>query len=78
MTQAIMLQGTASDVGKSVLVAGLCRIFTDGPRPRRLSRKIWRSTRVLRRTAVEMGRAQIFQAEAAGILPRCADEPGAA
>jgi adenosylcobyric acid synthase len=64
-----MFQGTASDVGKSVLVAGLCRIlYQDGLKTAPLNRRIWRLTRVSPRTGKRWG-AQIFQAEAAGIVP---------
>lgn len=43
MTLAVMLQGTASDVGKSVLVAGCAAFFIRmGCVPRRLNHRIWR------------------------------------
>ncbi|WP_226570927.1 cobyric acid synthase [Mangrovibacter yixingensis] len=70
MSKSIMLQGTASDVGKSVLVAGLCRILVqDG-----LACAPFKSQNMALNSGVtpdgkEMGRAQIFQAEAAGITP---------
>ena len=70
MTQAIMLQGTASDVGKSVLVAGLCRIFhQDGWRTAPFKSQNMALNSGITPDGKEMGRAQIMQAEAAGIPP---------
>lgn len=70
MAQAIMIQGTASDVGKSVLTAGLCRIFMqDGLRAAPFKSQNMALNSGITPDGKEMGRAQIFQAEAAGIAP---------
>lgn len=70
MPLAIMIQGTASDVGKSVLVAGLCRIFMqDGLRTSPFKSQNMALNSGITPDGKEMGRAQIFQAEAAGIAP---------
>ncbi|RLM20311.1 cobyric acid synthase CobQ [Brenneria alni] len=70
MSLSIMLQGTASDVGKSVLVAGLCRIFTqDGYRCAPFKSQNMALNSGVTPHGEEMGRAQILQAEAAGIEP---------
>jgi adenosylcobyric acid synthase len=65
-----MLQGTASDVGKSVLVAGLCRIlYQDGLKTAPFKSQNMALNSGITPDGQEMGRAQIFQAEAAGIVP---------
>ncbi|GKX51737.1 cobyric acid synthase [Budvicia aquatica] len=70
MSLSLMIQGTASDVGKSVLVAGFCRIFSqDGYRCIPFKSQNMALNSGITADGKEMGRAQIFQAEAAGIKP---------
>ncbi|OKP00227.1 cobyric acid synthase [Xenorhabdus eapokensis] len=70
MTLSLMVQGTASDAGKSVLVAGFCRIFAqDGYRCTPFKSQNMALNSGITADGKEMGRAQIFQAEAAGMMP---------
>ncbi len=62
--------GTGSDVGKSILAAALCRIFADrGLRVAPYKSQNMSNNAGVTPEGLEMGRAQIVQAEAAGIVP---------
>ena len=66
----IMIQGTMSNAGKSLLAAGLCRIFRqDGYRVAPFKSQNMALNSYVTADGLEMGRAQVMQAEAAGILP---------
>lgn len=70
MVKSIMVQGTASDAGKSIIVAGLCRIFSqDGLSCVPFKSQNMALNSFITLTGDEMGRAQVFQAEAAGKQP---------
>ena len=70
MAKAIMVQGTMSNAGKSLIAAGLCRIFKqDGYRVAPFKSQNMALNSFITEEGLEMGRAQVMQAEAAGIKP---------
>ncbi len=70
MSKVIMVQGTTSNAGKSFLAAALCRIFhQDGYKVAPFKSQNMALNSYITREGLEMGRAQVMQAEAAGISP---------
>ena len=68
--KVIMVQGTMSNSGKSFITAGLCRVFAqDGYRTAPFKSQNMALNSYITKDGLEMGRAQVMQAEAAGIEP---------
>ena len=70
MAKAIMIQGTCSNAGKSLIAAGLCRIFRqDGLRVAPFKAQNMALNSCITADGLEMGRAQAVQAQACGLEP---------
>ncbi len=72
----IMLLGTGSNVGKSIIAAGLCRVFyQDGYSVAPFKSQNMALNSYITKDGKEMGRAQVVQAEAANIEPEAFMNP---
>lgn len=70
MAKAIMIQGTTSNAGKSLITAGLCRVFMqDGYKVAPFKSQNMALNSYITEDGLEMGRAQVMQAEACRIKP---------
>lgn len=70
MAKALMIQGTCSNAGKSLLVAAICRILMqDGYRVAPFKSQNMALNSFITAKGLEMGRAQVMQAEACRIAP---------
>src|SRR6202166_1731506 len=70
MTRALMIQGIGSDVGKSLIVAGLARAFTRrGLKVRPFKPQNMSNNAAVTADGGEIGRAQALQARAARVAP---------
>ena len=70
MAKVIMIQGTMSNAGKSLVTAGLCRVFKqDGYKLAPFKSQNMALNSFITKEGLEMGRAQVMQAEACGIEP---------
>lgn len=68
--KVLMIQGTMSGAGKSLITAGLCRIFAeDGYRVAPFKSQNMALNSFVTEDGLEMGRAQVMQAECAKIKP---------
>lgn len=71
-----MIQGTASSAGKSLIAAAFCRIFSnDGRRVCPFKSQNMSLNSYVTREGLEMGRAQVLQAQAARVEPSAAMNP---
>lgn len=70
MAKTIMIQGTCSNAGKSLLAAGICRILKqDGYKVAPFKSQNMALNSFITKEGLEMGRAQVMQAEACQIEP---------
>ena len=76
MAKAIMIQGTMSNACKSLVTAGLCRVFNqDGNKVVPFKSQNMALNSFITVNAAEMARAQVVQAEAANVEPSALMNP---